>query len=88
MKSFKIKEEAENFYRYVSSYFIRYTFLLTDEALTSLGKEVPDFIDYSTKNKVINFNKNIDLQLCRIFEITDEEFAYMKNRVRSLRGEK
>lgn len=88
LKSFKIKEEAENFYRYVSSYFIRYTFLLTDEALTSLGKEVPDFIDYSTKNKVINFNKNIDLQLCRIFEITDEEFAYMKNRVRSLRGEK
>lgn len=88
LKSFKIKEEAENFYKYISSYFIRYTFLLTDEALTSLGKEVPDFMDYSINNKVINFNKNIDFQLCNIFEITDEEFSYMKNRVRILRGEK
>lgn len=50
LRSFKTYEEASNFYEYVSSYFIRYTFLLTDEALTSLGKEVPDLQDYTDKN--------------------------------------
>ena len=30
---------------------------------------------------------NIDVQLCRMFNISDDEFAYMRNRVTSLRGE-
>lgn len=88
LRSFKTEEEAKNFYKYVSSYFIRYTFLLTDEALTSLGKAVPDFEIYSDKNSMIDFDKNIDEQLCKIFKINDEEFSYMKKCVQSLRSEK
>lgn len=87
LRSFGTYEEAKNFYDYVSSYFIRYAFLLTDEALTSLGKGVPDLQDYTNNNPFIDFKKNIDLQLCQLFSISDEEFAYMKNRVISLRGE-
>ncbi len=86
LKSFASYEEAKNFFDYVSSYFIRYTFLLTDEALTSLGKEVPDLQDYTSANPHIDFTKNIDAQLCQLFNISDDEFAYMKNRVTSLRG--
>lgn len=87
LRSFSTYKEAKNFYDYVSSYFVRYTFLLTDEALTSLGKEVPDLQDYTGENPFIDFEKDIDVQLCKLFNINDDEFAYMKNRVTSLRGE-
>ena len=87
LRSFSTYEEAKNFFDYVSSYFIRYTFLLTDEALTSLGKEVPDLGSYTDDNPFIDFKKDIDIQLCQLFGISDEEFAYMRNRVTSLRGE-
>lgn len=87
LRSFSTYEEAKNFYDYVSSYFIRYAFLLTDEALTSLGKEVPDLQNYTDENPLIDFEKNIDVQLCQMFNISDDEFAYMRNRVTSLRGE-
>lgn len=87
LKSFDTYEEAKHFYDYVSSFFIRYTFLLTDEALTSLGKEVPDLQDYTDNNPLIDFKKNIDVQLCQLFNISEDEFAYIRNRVTSLRGE-
>lgn len=87
LRSFSTYEEAKNFFDYVSSYFIRYAFLLTDEALTSLGKEVPDLGSYTDDNPFIDFKKDIDIQLCQLFGISDEEFAYMRNRVTNLRGE-
>lgn len=87
LRSFDSYEEAKNFFDYVSSYFIRYAFLLTDEALTSLGKEVPDLQDYTNDNPHMDFRKNIDAQLCLLFGISDDEFAYMVNRVKSMRGE-
>lgn len=88
LKSFEKEEEAVNFYKYVSSYFIKYTFLLTDESLTSLGKEVPDFDSYNDDNSMIDFHKDIDFQLCKIFGITDSEFDYIKKRVDGLRSKK
>ena len=87
LRSFSTHEEAKNFFDYVSSYFVRYAFLLTDEALTSLGKEVPDIKDYTDGNPFIDFKRNIDVQLCQLFGISDDEFEYMRNRVMSLRGE-
>ena len=87
LRSFNTYEEAKNFYNYVNSYFIRYTFLLTDEALASLAKEVPDLQDYTNDNSLIDFNKEIDGQLCQLFDINDDEFTYMKSRVTSLRGD-
>ena len=72
LRSFNTKEEADNFYAYVSTYFIRYTFLLTDEALSSLGKKVPDIENYTNENPYIDFTKNIDEQLFEMFSLTDE----------------
>ena len=42
---------------------------------------------YTDDNPFIDFKKDIDIQLCQLFGISDEEFAYMRNRVTSLRGE-
>lgn len=85
LRSFKTEEEALNFYKYVDSYFIRYAFLLTDESLTSLGKAVPDIENYTSEKSVLDFSKNIDSQLCQIFDITEDEFSYIKKRVDDLR---
>lgn len=88
LRSFATRNEAKNFFAYVSSYFIRYTFLLTDEALTSLGKEVPDIENYRSGESIIDFSKNIDVQMCQLFGITTSEFEYMKKRVDGLRAKK
>lgn len=86
LRSFATKEEAENFYKYVDSYFIRYTFLLTDEALSSLGKEVPDIGSYTASNDCVDFSKNIDEQLFNIFNLSDKEIEYIKQTVNGLRN--
>ena len=85
LKSFKTQEEAENFFKYAQSYLIRFSFLLTDESITSLGKEVPDILNYSCKNKFIDFNQNIDEQFKHLLGLTDEELVYMKKRVDNIR---
>ena len=55
--------------------------LLTDENLTSFAKKVPDILDYSDKNKFINFNQNVDEQLIKLFKITNDEYEYIKKRL-------
>lgn len=52
-------------------------FLMTDEALTSLGKKVPDIMDYSSENKLVDFTKNLDQQLFDLVGLSDEEVAYI-----------
>lgn len=68
-KTFATKREAQNFFAYCRTDFIRYTFLLTDEALTSLAKLVPDIGDYTDENGIIDFTGDINAQLYRLFEI-------------------
>lgn len=85
LRSFETYEEARNFYDYVSSYLIRYTFLLTDEALSSLGKEVPDIQNYKSDNDVIDFSKNVDMQLFQIFGLSSDEIKYVTSVVDGLR---
>lgn len=83
--SFKTESEAKNFFKYMNSYLVKFMFLMTDEALTSLGKKVPDFIDYSCQNKFLNFNDNLDNQLVKIFELTETERNYIISVVDSIR---
>jgi type II restriction/modification system DNA methylase subunit YeeA len=52
---------------------------MTDEALTSLGKKVPDMMDYSNKNKLIDFSKDLNEQLYKLVDLTDEEVAYIES---------
>ena len=72
LKAFNTQEEAVNFLKYANSSLIRFTFLATDEALTSFAKKVPDIEDYSSNNKYIDFNADIDSQVFELFGITNK----------------
>ena len=66
----------------MKSYIIRFAFLMTDESLSSLGKYVPDLIDYSSENNIIDFeDDNIDKQLQQLMKISDFEMEYIKEYV-------
>lgn len=88
INSFKTKQEAANFYKYAQTYLIRFMFLMTDEALTSLGKRVPDLMDYSSNNKFVDFSKPLDKQLYSLFELDEEEINYIEKTVNNLRKKK
>ncbi|CAK1252904.1 Superfamily II DNA or RNA helicase (SSL2) [Fructobacillus fructosus] len=86
LKAFDTLSEAENFLKYAKTYIIRFAFLLTDESLTSLGKEVPDILDYTSNNKLIDFNKDVDSQLSNLLGLTKDEFDYIVEVVDHIRG--
>jgi hypothetical protein len=69
LKTFKTEKEAQNFYKYCRTDFIRFAFLMTDEALTSLAKQVPDILDYTDNNEYINFEGDVNSQLYSLFKI-------------------
>lgn len=77
--SFKTEEEARNFFNYCKTYLIRFMFLMTDESLTSLAKAVPDLLDYSNNNRLIDFSKDLNSQLYELFGISESEQAYIKS---------
>ena len=79
LRSFETFDEAKNFYEYAKSYVVRYAFLMTDEALTSLGLLVPDIENYSFDNGIIDFRKNIDEQLYSKIQLTASDTAYIKD---------
>lgn len=80
LASFKTKEEAEHFLAYCQSYIIRFAFLMTDEALTSLAMRVPDLGDYST-NRLVDFSKNIDSQLFKLMDLNETEINFTKETI-------
>ncbi|WP_281757786.1 Eco57I restriction-modification methylase domain-containing protein [Succinatimonas hippei] len=83
--SFKTKQEADNFYKYTTTYLIKFLFLMTDEALTSLGKKVPDLIDYTNNNSIIDFERNLDEQLYKLLGLSDNESHYIEDTIKNLR---
>lgn len=85
LKAFDRLEEAKNFYAYVDSNIIRFAFLLTDESITSLAKLVPNIIDYTNENSIINFNKDIDNQLVELLGISKEEYIYIRSKINEKR---
>ena len=84
LKSFMSEEEAVNFAKYVKSNMIKYAFLLTDEALSSLGKYVPDILNYHSDNGIIDFNSNIDNQLYELIKLSAEEIAFIESMIRPM----
>lgn len=73
LKTFKTKKEAENFYKYCKTELIRFAFLMTDEALTSLAKQVPDIKNYKNDNGIIDFEGDVNEQLYTLFGIKDSK---------------
>ena len=81
LRSFKTKGEAQNFYAYCKTFLVRYLFLMTAEDLTSLAKKVPDFGDYSKKSKFLDFSKDLNAQLYKIFGLTEAEVGYVEKTI-------
>lgn len=79
LKTFKTKKEAENFFKYATSELIRFTFLLTDESLTSLAKQVPDIVDYTDNNGVIDFNGDVNTQLYELFKVDTNSQEHIRD---------
>ena len=82
--SFKTKEEAQNFFNYANTYLIRFMFLMTDEALNSLGKKVPDFLDYSSNNKYLDFSKDLNCQLYDLIGLSSEERTFVETKIHGI----
>ena len=78
---FDTKAEAENFYKYCKTSLIRFLFLMTDESLTSLAKEVLDFGDYTKKNPYLDFSSDLNSQLCSLVGLTKEEAKYVQRKI-------
>ena len=78
LKTFKTEKEARNFYKYVKSDLIRFAFLMTDESLTSLAKQVPDLLDYSDENGLIDYEGNINEQMYELFGISKKSQEHIK----------
>ena len=71
LKTFATEREARNFFAYCQTDFVRYTFLLTDESLSSLAKMVPDLLDYTDGNGIIDYADDVNAQLYALFEVDD-----------------
>ena len=85
LKTFDTEREARNFLTYCQTDFIRYAFLLTDEALTSLGKLVPDLLNYTDDNGLIDYTQDVNAQLYRLFGIDDEMRAIIERTLQEKR---
>ncbi|WP_288865639.1 Eco57I restriction-modification methylase domain-containing protein [uncultured Alistipes sp.] len=78
LKTFATQKEAQNFLKYATSEIVKFAFLLTDESLTSLAKKVPDLLDYSDDNGIINYGGDINEQLYVLYRIGEKEQLYIK----------
>lgn len=79
LKTFDTEKEAQNFLKYATSDIIRFAFLLTDEALTSLAKKVPDLMNYTDENGLIDYSGDVNAQLYALFGIDSENQQYIKS---------
>lgn len=80
LKLFDNQLDAKHFYNYMKSNFIRFTLLLTGEALSSFAKWTPDILDYSG-NSIINWEADIDTQLFDMFNISETEKQLINKKV-------
>ena len=69
---------AKNFFKYATIEIIRFAFLLTDESLTSLAKKVPDLLDYSDNNDLIDYSGNVNEQLYALFGIDEKNQRHIR----------
>lgn len=80
---FKTELEAINFYNYCQTNLIKFMFLMTDESLTSLGKKVPDILDY-TDTSILDFSKDLNSQLYELNKLTKDEIAFIEETIKPM----
>lgn len=83
LKTFATEKEAINFFKYATSEIIRFAFLLTDESLTSLAKKVPDLLNYSDENGIIDYNRDVNAMLYNLFGIDEKKQLHIRETLAS-----
>lgn len=81
---FDTKDEAKNFFNYCNSYLIRFLFLMSSEALTSLGKKVPNLKSYATGISEIDFSGDINKEVFDFFDLSIDERKYVTAKIQSI----
>ena len=76
--------KAGNFMKFCQSDIVRFLFLMTDEVLTILAKEVPWFGEWKTADGLLDFNEDVNKQLCTLFKLTKPESSYVTKTIRTL----
>lgn len=87
LKSFKTEQEAQNFFKYVNCPLVKYAFLLSHESLSSLAKFVPDLMDYTNNNAIIDLSKTtveINRQLYHKCNLTEEEISFIESMIKPM----
>ena len=54
---------------------------MTDEALSSLGKRVPDILNYKQTNSLVDFKKDLDTQLFKLCGFNETEINHITKTV-------
>ena len=70
--------------KFCQSNIVRFLFLMTDEALTTLAKEVPWFGEWKTAEGLLDFSRDVNTQLCTLFKLTKPEASYVAKAIRTL----
>ena len=78
------KMNVEIVLKFCQSNIVRFLFLMTDEALTTLAKEVPWFGVWKTADGLLDFNDDVNKQLCTLFKLTKPEATYVTKTIRTL----
>lgn len=78
------KMNVEIVLKFCQSNIVRFLFLMTDEALTTLAKEVPWFGEWQTADGLLDFNDDVNKQLCTLFKLTKPESTYVTKTIRIL----
>ena len=76
--------KAENYMKFCQSDIVRFLFLMTDEALTTFAKEVSWFYEWKTADGLLDFNDDVNNQLCTLFKLTKPESTYVTKTIRIL----
>ncbi len=84
LSSFKTEIEAKHFYDYMNTCISRFMFLMTDEALTSLEKKVPDLGKYDN-HSLATFSKDPNERMHSLIGLSQDEISHVENKVSNLR---
>ena len=50
-----------------------------------MNRSLPDLMDYKSDNGFLDYSSDIDGQLFQLFQLTQEDIAYVKQRVDRIR---
>lgn len=82
--AFDTREEAQNFFTWMSSNVIRLLILSSSRRIKNFGTNVPLLTTYTSKNTAINFSQNIDKQLYHCYDFTSDEILFIEKTIATL----